>query len=265
MLILQPKRKNNNTMPVKIIPKKNQATGNFNYGEILENKPIGFPQDGGEQKAYSNLFYWAHAFTSDKKSTIGLHPHRGFEICSFILKGKLKHFDTLLNKWISLDEGDVQVIKAGKGISHSEELDSNTQIFQIWFDPNIQNSLYEEPSYKDYKSSEFKLIDGSNRTTKVILNKNKPLSLDAEGIQIYCHKINSGNSLFNIMDESYHSYFILKGAITYSDVKYDKGTFFIIDNIKEFKFKVDNKTEIFEIISPLEPAYKTYAQTHNIS
>ena len=252
-------------MPVKIIPKENQANGNFNNGEILEKKPIGFPQDGGDQKPYSNLFYWAHAFTSNKKSTIELHPHRGFEICSFILKGKLKHFDTLLNKWISLDQGDVQVIKAGKGISHSEELDSNTEIFQIWFDPNIQNSLYEEPSYKDYKSSEFKLIDGTNTTTKVISNQNNLLNLDSEGVQVYYHQINSGSSLFNIIDKCYHSYFILEGGITYSGSIYDKGTFFIIDNIKEFKFEVNNKTEIFEIISPLEPTYKTYAQTHNLN
>ena len=155
-------------MELEIYPVQDQAKGNFNNGEIIENKPIGFPQDGGDQRPYSNLFYWAHAFTSNKKSTIGLHPHRGFEICSFILKGKLKHFDTLLNKWILLDEGDVQVIKAGKGISHSEELYSNTEIFQIWFDPNIQNSLYEEPSYKDYKSSEFKSIDLKDKVTKVI-------------------------------------------------------------------------------------------------
>ena len=252
-------------MSVKIIPKENQANGNFNDGEILEKKPIGFPQDGGAQKPYSNLFYWAHAFTSTEKSTIGLHPHRGFEICSFIIKGKLKHFDTLLNKWISLDQGDVQVIKAGKGISHSEELDSSTEIFQIWFDPNIQNSLYEEPSYKDYKSSEFELINIKNKKTKVISNQNNLLNLDSEGIQVYLHQINSGNSLFAINDKCYHSYFIMNGEINYSGSIYDKGTFFIVDSIKEFKFKVDDKTEIFEIISPLDPQYKTYAQMHNLN
>ncbi len=252
-------------MPVKIIPKESQANGSFNNGEILEKKPIGFPQDGGDQRPYSNLFYWAHAFTSNKKSTIGLHPHRGFEICSFVLKGKLKHFDTLLNKWISLDQGDVQVIKAGKGISHSEELDSNTEIFQIWFDPNIQNSLYEEPSYKDYKSSEFKLIDGNNRKTKVISNESNPLNLDSENIEVYSHQITPGNSSFNITDECYHSYFIVHGGVNYSGARYESGTFFIVDSIKEFELKVDGETEIFEIISPLEPSYKTYAQTHNLN
>ena len=72
---------------------------------------------------------------------LALHPHRGFEICSFVLKGEIEHYDTLLDKWITLSEGDVQVIKAGKGISHSEKLKSGSEIFQIWFDPNIQESL----------------------------------------------------------------------------------------------------------------------------
>ena len=98
---------------------------------ILENKPIGFPQDGGIVKPYSNLFYWAHAWAPIEDSTIGLHPHRGFEICSFVLKGEIEHYDTLLDKWITLKKGDVQVIKAGKGISHSEKLKEGSEIFQI--------------------------------------------------------------------------------------------------------------------------------------
>ena len=49
-------------MAIKIFKKDNQANGNFNGGEILEKKPIGFPQDGGKLRPYSNLFYWAHAW-----------------------------------------------------------------------------------------------------------------------------------------------------------------------------------------------------------
>ena len=42
-------------MAIKIFKKDNQANGNFNGGEILEKKPIGFPQDGGILKPYSNF------------------------------------------------------------------------------------------------------------------------------------------------------------------------------------------------------------------
>ena len=67
-------------MSVTLIPVEKQARGEFNNGAILENKPIGFPQDGGQLKPYSSLFYWAHAWTPGEKSLIGEHPHRGFEI-----------------------------------------------------------------------------------------------------------------------------------------------------------------------------------------
>ena len=127
------------------------------------------------------------------------------------------------------------------------------------------HSLYEEPSYKDYKSSEFEVIDNNNKITKVISNESSLLNLDSEGIQVYCHQINSGDSSFSINDRYYHSYFVIQGGINYSNARYDKGTFFIVDSIKEFKFKADDKTEIFEIISPLEPSYKTYAQMHNLN
>ena len=128
---------------------KDQANGNFNNGEILEKKPIGFPQDGGKLKPYSNLFYWAHAWTTNRKSTIGLHPHQGFGICSFVLKGKINHYDTKQNKWITLSEGDVQIIRSRNGISHSEEIGHKSEIFQIWFDPDISRSLKKEASTND--------------------------------------------------------------------------------------------------------------------
>ena len=34
-------------MSIQLIKREQQADGNFNNGEILEKKPIGFPQDGG--------------------------------------------------------------------------------------------------------------------------------------------------------------------------------------------------------------------------
>ena len=125
-------------MKIEIYQIKDQAKGNFNNGEILENKPIGFPGENGKLKPYSNIFYWAHAWTTNEKSTIGLHPHKGFEICSFVLKGKInfKSYDKIM------------VIKEGSGVRISKKTfhqsinisNSDTIIMEIET-PNIKRDL----------------------------------------------------------------------------------------------------------------------------
>ena len=217
-------------MSISIYTKENQANGNFNYGEILEKKPIGFPQDGGKLKPYSNLFYWAHAWTPGTKSTIGLHPHQGFEICSFVLKGNINHFDTKQNKWIPLKEGDVQIIRSGNGISHAEEIDDNSEIFQIWFDPDLSKSLKKEATYDDYSSKDFKLIDKGNRSFKIIVGEGSPMQMDSENVCINEHYLSEGNHCFNIGIDLIHSYFIIDGEIILDNKKLEKGTFFTVSS-----------------------------------
>ena len=247
-------------MSISIYTKENQADGNFNYGEILEKKPIGFPQDGGKLKPYSNLFYWAHAWTPGTKSTIGLHPHQGFEICSFVLKGNINHFDTKQNKWIPLKEGDVQIIRSGNGISHAEEIDDNSEIFQIWFDPDLSKSLKKEATYDDYSSKDFKLIDKGNRSFKVIVGEGSPMHMDSENVCINEHYLNEGNHSFEIGKDLIHSYFIIDGEIILDNKKLESGTFFTVSFENEVVFESSEKTKIFEIISPLNPSYRTYSQ-----
>ena len=245
-------------MEITIFKKEDQANGNFNNGEILEKKPIGFPQDGGELKPYSNIFYWAHAWTLSKKSTIGLHPHQGFEICSFILKGNINHFDTKQNKWIPLSKGDVQIIRSGNGISHAEEIDKNSEIFQIWFDPDLKKSLKKNASYDDYKSEVFKIKSSENKTVKFIMGHNSPMKMDTEGISINEYTLNKGKHTFKIFSKSIHSLFLYKGCIKYKKNIIDEGAFIKVQNTDTITFEGMEKSRIFEIISPEIPSYKTY-------
>lgn len=248
-------------MSIQLIKKEEQADGNFNNGEILEKKPIGFPQDGGKTKPYSNLFYWAHAWTPNKKSTIGLHPHQGFEICSFVLKGSINHFDTKQDKWISLKEGDVQIIRAGNGISHAEEIDEKSEIFQIWFDPNIQLSITKEASYNDYKSEDFETFENKGIKIKKIAGKNSPMEISSEGIEINSYEISDKNNLkLKLKNKSIYSYFILQGEAGINKEKVNKGDFLIVSGSEELEINTTSITKIFEIKSPKRPSYSTYSE-----
>ena len=252
-------------MALKIFNKDSQADGYFNGGQILEKKPIGFPQDGGLLKPYSNLFYWAHAWASKNDSIIGLHPHRGFEIFSFVLKGEIEHYDTLLDKWITLEEGDVQVIKAGKGISHSEKLKKGSEIFQIWFDPNLHESLYEEAEYSDFKSDKFTIKKEYGVETKIISDINNQIDLKSESVQIYQHLFLRGTYNHEIYQGRFHSIFIQSGIMKIKDVTYNPGDFLIVDNEFSLSIEIISETKIFEIISLIKLPYKSYAEMHNLN
>ena len=240
---------------IRIISKENQAKGNFNNGEILENKPIGFPQDGGTVKPYSNLFYWAHAWTPGKKSKIGLHPHKGFEICSFILKGNINHYDNKLDDWITLNEGDVQIIRSGSGISHAEEIDENSEIFQIWFIPDLSVSLYENASYNDYKKDEFPVESNQNFTKKIIKGNKSPLSMKSEKIEINQYEINKGKIEISTSSNFTHSFFIIDGKISLENQKMEKSDFAILNNSNKIMIESISNSIVFEIKSPSIPTY----------
>lgn len=247
-------------MKIEIYQIKDQAKGNFNNGEILENKPIGFPGENGKLKSYSNIFYWAHAWTNNEKSTIGLHPHKGFEICSFVLKGKINHYDTNQKKWISLSEGDVQIIRSGSGISHSEELLENSEIFQIWFDPDVSKSIHKYPSYNDYKKNDFDIIDLKSKKIKLIKTENSILKMDSEGIIIkeYYFKDKEKYQKIEILENKIHSFFLLNGEIELDKKLIVKGDFFKVSDLKELDIKILSNSKVFEIVSPKILSYKTY-------
>lgn len=71
----------------------------------------------------------------------GTHPHSNMEIISIPLEGDLQHMDDMGNSTI-IKEGDIQVMSAGTGVSHSEynkNKEEAVKFLQIWIIPNKQN------------------------------------------------------------------------------------------------------------------------------
>jgi redox-sensitive bicupin YhaK (pirin superfamily) len=71
----------------------------------------------------------------------GTHPHDNMEIISIPLEGDLEHKDSMGNIAI-IKEGDVQIMSAGTGVTHSEmnrNKDKDVKFLQIWVYPNKRN------------------------------------------------------------------------------------------------------------------------------
>lgn len=71
----------------------------------------------------------------------GTHPHDNMEIITIPLEGDLAHKDSMGNA-ATIKSGDVQVMSAGTGISHSEfnpNHDRQTKLLQIWLFPKTEN------------------------------------------------------------------------------------------------------------------------------
>lgn len=101
-----------------------------------------------ERMGWGNIRVW-NDDTIQPKSGFQPHPHRDMEIITFVRSGAITHRDSLGNEGRTA-AGDVQVMSAGTGITHSEFNleDEVTTLFQIWIEPSRQG---EEPGWGQRK------------------------------------------------------------------------------------------------------------------
>jgi redox-sensitive bicupin YhaK (pirin superfamily) len=79
----------------------------------------------------------------------GTHPHRDMEIFSYVLEGVLEHKDSLGNGR-QLMPGQIQLMSAGSGVTHSEFNPSRSDalhFLQIWIQPSERGL---KPSYTEW-------------------------------------------------------------------------------------------------------------------
>ena len=249
-------------MNYQIFRKRDQANGAFDGGKILENKPIGFPHEGGLLRPYSNLFYWAHAW-SDHGGLIDVHPHQGFEIMSFVLKGTIEHYDNKFERWKQLHEGDAQIIRAGNGITHAEKFLPGSHIFQIWVDPDLTKTLSKEASYDDYSADQFPVEEKEGYTEKIYKDERGPMEMDAAGLQFRQLTIQPGPYSFGVEEGFGHANYLIDGRLKLGDEELSTDDFFQVEN-GEYKVEVLEPVILFRVITLKLVGYRTYAQLQGI-
>lgn len=104
------------------------------------------------------------------------HSHRNMEIVSIPLKGAVRHKDSEGHEAV-IREGEVQLMSAGSGISHSEYNHSSTEaacFLQIWVMPNKKGI---DPRYEQQR---FEIEDRQGRFQTIV----SPLGAGGDGLKI---------------------------------------------------------------------------------
>ncbi|MBT0586488.1 pirin family protein [Alteromonas oceanisediminis] len=109
-------------------------------------------------------FLMLDEFGSDKASDylagFPPHPHRGFQTVTYMLKGRMRHKDSVGNEGL-IEDGGIQWMNAGRGIIHEEMPEQSSGLmrgFQLWV--NLPAALkLSEPDYQDIPSSDVPQFD----------------------------------------------------------------------------------------------------------
>ena len=119
---------------------------------------------GGNDLARFDPFLMLDEFGSDSAADyIGgfpSHPHRGFETVTYMLEGYMEHRDHMENVG-KLGPGDVQWMKAGSGVIHSEmpqQEEGRMRGFQLWVNLPA-NEKMTPATYNDISESDIPAYD----------------------------------------------------------------------------------------------------------
>ena len=130
----------------------------------------------GLEPNYYDPFLMLDEFGSeDKEDYIGgfpPHPHRGIETVTYMLHGEFEHKDSTGGKG-RMKAGDVQWMKTGSGIIHSEMpamSDGKLQGFQLWINMPAKLKM-SKPEYIYIDSKEMQIHKDLDKTVKTIAGK----------------------------------------------------------------------------------------------
>ena len=120
---------------------KADTRGDANHGWLHSRHTFSFADYYNPERIHFGALRVLNDDRVEAGMGFGTHPHENMEIISIPLEGDLEHRDSMGNVAV-IKHGDVQVMSAGTGITHSEynkNKDRLVRFLQIWVFPNKRN------------------------------------------------------------------------------------------------------------------------------
>lgn len=133
-----------------------------------QNSPIhiaGMVLDPNNMNEFDPFLFLAEDFF--QKGTFDFHPHRGIETVTYVIDGKLDHFDNKAGKG-ELLPGDVQWMTAGRGVIHIEDPAEGETVhsLQLWVNLPREHKM-TEPRYQNLRSGDMPVREEAGAVIRI--------------------------------------------------------------------------------------------------
>lgn len=230
---------------------KAETRGHANHGWLNSHHTFSFANYYNPERMHFGVLRVLNDDIVRGGNGFGRHPHDNMEIISIPLEGDLEHQDSMGNIAV-IKNGDIQVMSAGTGITHSEKnksLSNEVKFLQIWIFPNKKNV---EPRYDQLT------LNAEDRKNKLQLILSP--SQDDDGVWIHqdawfhLGSLDEGNTQsYKLKKEGNGVYiFVISGEITVGDQKLNNRDGFGIWDVSEINILADTNAEVLVMEVPMK-------------
>lgn len=99
--------------------------------------------------------------------TFDVHPHRGIETVTYVIEGKLNHYDNQFGDG-ALEPGDVQWMTAGSGVIHKEDPIAGERVhsLQLWVNLPREYKM-TEPRYQNLRAKDMPVYEEAGSVIRI--------------------------------------------------------------------------------------------------
>jgi redox-sensitive bicupin YhaK (pirin superfamily) len=224
--------------------------GHANFGWLDSHHSFSFGQWHNAQKMHFGALRVLNDDVVKGGAGFGTHPHDNMEIVSIPLSGALAHKDSTGTSEV-INTGDVQIMSAGAGISHSEFNASKTDavnFLQVWIFPKQRNITprYDQKTFSQAERvNKWQVVVSPNEKDQAVwINQDAKFSLATieAGKALDYQPAFTGSGVY---------FFILDGKATIAEKELNKRDAIGVSETDKVAIKATDTTSVLAIEVPM--------------
>ena len=184
------------------------------------------------------------------------HPHRGIETVTYMLEGHFEHKDSIGGQG-KMSPGDVQWMKTGSGIIHSEMpamKEGKLQGFQLWINMPAKLKM-NKPEYIYIDSAKMSVHKDNDKQVKVIAGKFEKVEGPVKGHNVepiyFDVELNKDKEFSFNLPSTHNSFiYLVSGEIYIGEKKHNKlvdSTLILLDKGEILKVRARSNSKFLLI------------------